>query len=81
MRNLDRLDIFYDELKKIHKEYFPDWRFGQWCSNFFGWLASEKKIDLFFPEEDEMLEYVKEYVRVLTGNVLDESKLEVYLNE
>lgn len=40
MRNPDRLDSFYDELKKIHKEHFPDWRFGQWCSNFFGWLAS-----------------------------------------
>lgn len=78
MRNLDRLDIYYDELKKIHKEYFPDWRFGQWCSNFFGWLGAEKKIDLFFPEEDEMLEYIKEYVRVLTGNVLDKTELQVF---
>ena len=81
MRNLDRLDIFYDELKKIHKEYFPDWRFGQWCSNFFGWLGSEKKVDLFFPEEDEMLEYVKEYVRVLTGKVLDKTEIKVFQYE
>ena len=36
-------------------------RFGQLCSNFFGWLMSEKKIDLFFPEEDSMIEYFKEY--------------------
>ena len=29
MRNPERLDLFYDELKRIHKEAFPDWRFGQ----------------------------------------------------
>ena len=61
MRKVERLDGFYDELKKIHKESFPDWRFGQFCSNFFGWLVSEKSIDLFFPEEEEMIEYLKEY--------------------
>lgn len=61
MRNPDRLDGFYDAIKAIHKEHFPDWRFGQFCSNFFVWLASEKRKDLFFPEEDEMLEYLKEY--------------------
>ena len=62
MRNPHRLDAFYDELKMVHKEYFPDWRFGQLCSNFFGWLAVEKKMDLFFPEENEMIEYIREYV-------------------
>ena len=61
MRDPNRLDIFYDELKTIHKRSFPDWRFGQLCSNFFGWLASEKKKDLFFPEEDQTIEYIKEY--------------------
>lgn len=61
MRNPDRLDSFYDELKKIHKENFTDWRFGQLCYNFFGWLATEKKIGLFFLEEDEMIKYIKEY--------------------
>ena len=63
MRNPERLNDFYDEIKQIHKECFPDWRFGQMCSNFFGWLASEKKIDLFFPEEDKMLDYFKEYAK------------------
>ena len=64
MRDPNRLDDFYDELKKIHKEYFCDIRFGQLCSNFFGWLMSKKGIDLFFPEEDKMLEYFKEYTSV-----------------
>lgn len=61
MRNPERLDTFYDTLKDIHKKAFPDWRFGQFCSNFFGWLSSEKKVDLFFPEESQMIKYIKEY--------------------
>ena len=61
MRNPNRLDNFYNELKEIHKRSFPDWRFGQLCDNFFCWLASEKGIDLFFPEENNMLQYLREY--------------------
>jgi len=61
MRNPNRLDDFYNELKRIHKKSFPDMRFGQLMSNFFGWLYSEKKRDCFFPEEDEMIEYLREY--------------------
>lgn len=61
MRDPNRLDNFYTELCQIHKEYFPDYRWGQLCSNFFGWLASTKQVDLFFPEEGRMLEYLHEY--------------------
>ena len=63
MRNPARLDKFYEELRDIHKKYCPDWRFGQLCTNFFGWVYSSKKIDPFFPEEEDMIEYLKEYVR------------------
>lgn len=61
MRNVDRLDVFYDELKEIHKKYWPDWRFGQLCSNFFGWLTGEKGVSMFYPEESNMLKYFKEF--------------------
>lgn len=64
MRSKERLDEFYDGLKEIHKESFQDWRFGQFCSNFFGWLYSEKGVDLFFPEEKQMLAYIKEYSEI-----------------
>ena len=64
IRPASRLDSFYDELKQIHKEHFCDWRFGQLCSNFFGWLASEKKVDLFFPEEDKMIKYIREFAGI-----------------
>ena len=64
MRDPNRLDSFYNTMRKIHRKTFPDWRVGQLMSNFFGWLYSEKKIDLFFPEEDEMLKYFKEFAGV-----------------
>ena len=61
MRNPERLDIFYEELKEIHKHSFPDLRFGQFMMNVFGWINSVKKRDPFFPEEDEILNLIKEY--------------------
>lgn len=61
MRDPNRLDKFYNEMKEIHKKSFPDWRFGQLMSNFLGWLYSIKGKDPFFPEEGDMIEYFKEY--------------------
>ncbi len=67
MRDPNRLNGFYDGLKKIHMEYFPDWRFGQLCSNFFGWLYGSHHIDLFFVEEDRMLEYLNQWKDNMRG--------------
>ena len=64
MRNPNRLDEFYNELTEIHKQYFPDWRFGQFMYNFISWMQSEKQKDVFFPEEDKMIEYIKEYAKI-----------------
>ena len=61
MRDPNRLDNFYATLCKIHKESFPDLRFGQLISNFSDWLAAKKQIDIFFPEEDKMINYIIEY--------------------
>lgn len=59
MRDPERLDTFYDELKRIHKEYFPDWRFGQLIEN----VKSLTKVkDLFYYEEDEFLKLIKNLV-------------------
>ena len=66
MRDPNRLDKFYDEMKEIHKKSFPDLRFGQLMSNFFGWLYSEKKRDCFFPEEDDMIEFFREYANCMS---------------
>ena len=63
MRDTDRLDKFYDELKEIHKKNFPDWRFGQMIINILcDWQAKTKR-DIFFPEEDEMIQIFRDYVK------------------
>lgn len=62
MRNPKRLDKFYDELCSLHKEYLPDWRFGQLVSNFLVWLRLNNNIDIFFPEEKEMIKLFKQFI-------------------
>lgn len=52
MRDPNRLDNFYMELCKIHKEKFPDWRFGQFISN----LITK---DPFYLEEEDFLKMIK----------------------
>ena len=61
IRNPERIDVFTSELNRIWKKHFPDWRFGQLMSNFLGFIQSKKNKDPFFPEESEMLTYLKEY--------------------
>lgn len=60
MRNPDRLDKFYDRLKKVHKERFSDLRFGQLMMCVLGDMQSKGR-DPFFPEEDEMIKFIEEW--------------------
>ena len=62
MRDINRLDKFYDELKEIHKKHFPDWRFGQMIINVLADWQAKTKRDIFFPEEDEMIRIFRDYV-------------------
>ena len=62
MRKPERLDKFYEELCKIHKEYLPNWRFGQLMFNFISEIG-----DPFFYEEDVMITMLKKYVANITG--------------
>jgi len=61
MRDPNRLDKFYEELKEIHKKSYPDMREGQFLLNALGWISIKKKIDPFFPESEQMLDLFKEY--------------------
>ena len=63
IRNPERIDVFTSELNRIWKKYFPDLRFGQFMMNFLGFVQSKKNRDPFFPEESEMLTYLKEFCR------------------
>ena len=60
MRDPDRIDSFCDELARLwHK--VPDWRFGQLMSNLLGAYVGETKRDIFFPEDDEMMNFFRKY--------------------
>lgn len=61
MRDPNRLDSFYNEVTRLHKTYASDWRAGQFWLNFLSWMSNEKSKDPFFPEEPELLRYLKEY--------------------
>lgn len=60
-RDPNRLYGFYNEVARLHVTYSPDWRAGQFWLNFLSWIQNNKKIDPFFPEESQMLTYLKEF--------------------
>lgn len=61
MRDPNRLDSFYEELRKLHKENFPDWRFGQLIENVLERMFVKDKVNPFFVEDDNMLQYFKNF--------------------
>lgn len=61
MRNVSRIKKFCDELAKIWESEVPDWRFGQLMSLVLGRYYNETKKDFFFTEEEEMMQFIKEY--------------------
>ena len=62
MRDIKRIKKFCNELADIWEENTVDWRFGQLICNVFGQMAAEGR-DPFFPEEDEMIKYFRNYFK------------------
>lgn len=71
MRDPARINKFCDELKAIWSRV-PDWRFGQFMSNMLGAYVSETGRDIFYPEDDEMIEFFRKYINT-PGNTPWES--------
>lgn len=63
MRDPNRLDNFYENLKKFHKENVPDWRFGQLISNFQSWYGN----DVFYLEENQFMSKLNEFFDGIKG--------------
>ena len=61
MRDKKRIQAFCNRLARAW-EMVPDWRFGQLMMNALGEMASKGR-DPFFPEEDEMIAFIEEYVK------------------
>lgn len=60
MRDLARIDKFCAQLASLW-HLVPDWRFGQFISNVLGAYVGTTKRDIFFPEDDEIMEFMKKY--------------------
>ena len=63
MRNPDRLNDFYDKLKELHKNNFPDWRFMQLILNFIRWQYEKYGDDGFYLEEKRFLERFEDFLK------------------
>lgn len=61
MRDKNRIKSFCGKLREYWENDIPDWRFGQFMSNFLGFAFQKLKRDVFFIEDDEMLELLDEY--------------------
>ena len=61
MRDPKRIDKFCWRLAEAWKKV-PDWRFGQLMVNCLGSMDR----DPFFPEDDEMIQYIEKYLGVDT---------------
>ena len=62
MRDPKRINKFCDRLSACW-QCVPDWRFGQLISNVLGAYVAETKRDIFFPEDDEMIEFFESYFK------------------
>ncbi len=60
MRDVKRIKKFCDELAQLWEDNVPDWRFGQLMTNVLGQMAIDG-IDIYFPEEPEMMDYLRKY--------------------
>lgn len=60
MRDKNRIYKFCNEFADVWANNVPDWRFGQLICNVFGQMAADGR-DPFFPEENEMIDYFKNY--------------------
>ena len=61
MRDPNRIYKFCNELAAIWAKV-PDWRFGQLISN----ISGSYDKDIFFPEDDEFLQFMKDYIEKVT---------------
>lgn len=62
MRDVNRIKPFCDELAELWSKY-PDLRFGQIMWNMSKYIHNEYDKDMFYMEEDELMEIIKHQLR------------------
>lgn len=58
---------FGNLLYSLCQDKYSHWRTGQLLSNFISWLESEKCLDIFYVEDQELLDLLKEFSK--EGNI------------
>lgn len=62
MRDVNRIKPFCDEFAELWSKY-PDLRFGQIMSNIARYTQMEYRKDMFYMEENELMEIIREQLR------------------
>ena len=66
MRDPDRIQKFCNEIARLWG-CVPDWRFGQLLSNVLGDWQARTHRDIFFPEDDELIQAFRDYFKDMIG--------------
>ncbi len=64
--DVNRIQPFCDRLARAW-EKLPDWRFGQLMVNLMRDYEAEHGHDIFYLEEDEMIQIIEDYCKRFTG--------------
>ena len=62
MRDVNRIYPFCNELAQLWSKY-PDLRFGQIMSNIARYVQMEHRRDMFFMEDDELMDVIRNQLR------------------
>ena len=62
MRDVNRIKPFCDEFAQLWSRC-PDLRFGQIVSNIARYMQIEHRMDIFFMEEEELMEVLRKQLR------------------
>lgn len=60
MRDANRIRPFCEQLAELWS-MVPDWRFGQLIYNVMWKISNDHHVDMFYIEDDKMLQYIKSY--------------------
>ena len=60
-------EAFFEKMMTLAYDKYSHWRIGQLYSNFCDWLKYQQCLDIFYVEDKELVELLKEYAK--EGNI------------
>lgn len=56
-------DAFYRAIEGIHNLFFNELRFGQFMDMFLGYVKNERKYDLYYITDAELVGVLKDFIK------------------